>query len=89
MFKATKKVWELHKDLIAPGIGAGEHRNATVKSVSWTPETLIKMDVLKKKYGLSRSAIVRILVDSVALASLEKKLENKEKVEEVYGETNQ
>jgi len=80
MWRTNKKVWEQHKDLISLGLGV---TGSIPRSVSWTPETLIKTEYLAKKYNISRSAVIRILVNELTLDALDKKLQNEENIETV------
>ena len=43
------------------------HKEAIVRSVNFTPETKEKLEKLRAKYKLSKSAIIRILIDGAKL----------------------
>lgn len=66
MFKlnSNSKVIELNKDLIRPGIGNKEAVE-NIRSISFTPDTLEKLEKLRAKYKISKSAIIRILIDNI------------------------
>lgn len=53
-----------NKDLILPKVST-ENWIKSIRSISFTKEELKKLSFLQKKYKLSRSAIVRILLDNI------------------------
>lgn len=57
------KVLNQNKELIFPKIGQKEAQES-IRSVSFTPDTLQKLDELRAKYKISRSAIIRILIQN-------------------------
>jgi hypothetical protein len=57
----NKEVLAYNLHNIKPGL---EHDNYSTRSLAFTPEMENKMDSLRAKYKLSRSAIMRILLDS-------------------------
>ena len=66
MFKlnSNKKVIEKNKDILFPKTTQQEaHEN--IRSVAFTKETLEKLNKLRAKYKISRSAIIRILIENV------------------------
>lgn len=72
MFRANKKVWNLHKDLIKTEMGSIQ--TGYVGSF-YSPALLAKLEILSKKYKISRSALLRILLAEVPADYLEKKIE--------------
>jgi hypothetical protein len=89
MNKLKQKVLELHREIIRPGLTAEVYHKAAseggmIASTSFTPDTLLKIAKLKEKYGISRSAIIRILVEKAyeEIAGSEKKVQ--EEVENFY-----
>lgn len=67
MFKlnSNKKVVNRNRDLIFPDLGAYSRTNRDmVKSVSLRPEDWKKLEVLRSKYKVSKSAIIRIILDN-------------------------
>lgn len=68
MFKlnSNHQVVDFNKELIRPGIGNKESVES-IRSISFTPDTLKKLEKLRAKYKISKSAIVRILIDSIEL----------------------
>ena len=83
----NKKVMALHRDSICPGdIGNTHDHPSHITTLSLGPIVRTKINYLKKKYGLSQSAIMRILVNNLTLDGLEKKLEDETKVEMIEGD---
>lgn len=60
---SDSKVVNQNPDLIFPELG-GQGYDGVVRSVVYTPELYAKLTRLRKKYKISRSAIMRILLDS-------------------------
>lgn len=66
MFKinSNNTVIRFNEELIKPNLGRQEsHEN--IRSIAFTPDTLEKLEKLRAKYKISKSAIVRILIDSL------------------------
>ena len=61
---SNTKAFTYNNHLILPKVGAIEFQE-NIRSISFTEDSRMKIDKLSKKYKLSRSAIVRILLDSV------------------------
>lgn len=57
-------VLSLHRELIFPDL---THEESIIRSVNFTPNTNEKLEMLRAKYKISRSALIRILIDSVEL----------------------
>lgn len=64
MFKlnSNKKIVEENEEIIFPKIGKEIYQS--IRSVSFTDDTLRKLDKLRAKYKISRSAIIRILIEN-------------------------
>lgn len=58
---SNKKSFNYSQSLIRPGIG-NEYK---VRTFALTPDTERKINKLRSKYKLSRSAIIRILLENV------------------------
>lgn len=58
---SNKKVVNQNKELIFPEVG----KDIIPRSIAFTEKDLKKLSKLRAKYKLSRSAIVRILLNSV------------------------
>lgn len=59
---SNKKVMDRNRDIIRPDVGATE---IYPRSVSFTDSDRKKLDKLRAKYKISRSAIIRILLANV------------------------
>ncbi len=88
MLKPHKKVLKLHKDSIKPGNIGNTHYTKNITTLCLNPEVCIKLDYLKGKYGVSRSALMRILVNTLVLDALDKKLEKEENIEQLLPTEN-
>lgn len=53
------EVVEANRENIFPEIG----NEIIIRSISFTPESKIKLDQLRAKYKISRSAVIRILLE--------------------------
>lgn len=57
-----EKVVQQNRDVIFPKIGNREAQES-IRSIAFTPEHLKKLEKLRSKYKISKSAIIRILLD--------------------------
>lgn len=64
MFKinSNKKVIDENKDLIRPDVGV---EGVIIKTINFTENEFQKLERLRAKYKISRSAIIRILINSI------------------------
>jgi hypothetical protein len=60
------KVIKENQELIFPEVGARVAEDH-IRSVSFTADTLNKLNRMRAKYRLSRSALIRILIDKAPL----------------------
>lgn len=58
---------DMHRDLIFPGLDNPTYRDELIRSVSFTHETLEKLNKLRAKHKLTRSALIRILIEQAPL----------------------
>lgn len=67
MFKlnSNKKVVNRNKDIIFPELGSySKFNRGNVKSIHLRPDDWKKLEVLRSKYKISKSAIIRIMLDN-------------------------
>ena len=66
MFKlnSNRKVIEFNDDLIKPKL-SNKEATENIRSIAFTPNTLEKLEKLRAKYKISKSAIIRILIDNI------------------------
>ncbi len=64
--KTNQKVMDLYGEILNPGQDQKTaHEN--VRSIAFTKQSLTKASKIAKKYGISRSAVIRILLENVEL----------------------
>ena len=61
---SNRAVVELNRENVFPELGANLN-NRFIRSVQFTPKQLEKLERLRGKYKLSKSAIIRILLDAL------------------------
>lgn len=68
MFKINSNnvVIEFNEEIIRPNLGHQESYE-NIRSIAFTPDTLRKLEKLRAKYKISKSAIVRILIDNIEI----------------------
>lgn len=60
---SNQKVIEENQDIVFPDISKGDY---FIRSISFTPEMETKLNKLRAKYQVSRSAVIRILLEKAA-----------------------
>jgi len=64
--ETNQKVKDLYGELLRPGLTQQENQ-AAIRTVVFSGKSLAKVSKLAKKYGISRSAVIRILLENVEL----------------------
>ena len=62
--KPNQRTLDLHGDILYPEVGAVESYN-TITTFCLTNKFKKKVNAISKKYGISRSAVIRILLENV------------------------
>lgn len=64
--ETNQKVKDIYGETLRPGL-TNKEAAENIRSISFTVETLDKASGIAKKYGISRSAVIRILLENVEL----------------------